>query len=303
MDLLVTSVREEVAKPKVTSNNASTKDQPPVTKFKSGQMQREDVVPIDVGTVSDHEGTRHTVTGKSDEALFGDPRVSEYGEEMPLFSGSDTASDKDEREEVDRSRGLKYPQRYSGLKEPHHKPNQKSFIRDISLSPSPEQPLSHEFEADIPSNRALKSSTFLPSLTTAGYISGSESEASDINDEIAPRKNRRGQQARRLIAERKYGANAKHLQNASKSKQGRDQGWDTRRGAVANAGIRNGPNPRLEKRPINPQIYDPVQEPVEKSRKKDDSGPLHPSWAARKEAKAKEKISIQQFAGKKIVFD
>lgn len=87
--------------------------------------------------------------------------------------------------------------------------------------------------------------TFLPSLSLAagGYISGSGSDsgadsASDIQDDrrrqtsAKNRKNRMGQQARRALAEKKYGSGANHLKTSSTAgvRGGRD-GAVGRRGA------------------------------------------------------------------------
>jgi hypothetical protein len=151
--------------------------------------------------------------------------------------------------------------------------------------------------------KALKptDSTFLPSLM-GGYISGSESSASEID--VAPeRKNRRGQRARQAIWEKKYGEKAKHLQKPAK---GRDAGWDLKRGAVDGdskpwkRGIRN---PLLDKSRASganeTELGPPKKEPP--PRKRDDAGQLHPSWEARRLAKAKEQTAA--FQGKKITFD
>jgi hypothetical protein len=151
--------------------------------------------------------------------------------------------------------------------------------------------------------KALKptDSTFLPSLM-GGYISGSESSASEID--VAPeRKNRRGQRARQAIWEKKYGDKAKHLQKPAK---GRDAGWDLKRGAVDGdskpwkRGIRN---PLLDKSrgsgANETELGPPKKEPP--PRKRDDAGQLHPSWEARRLAKAKEQTAA--FQGKKITFD
>ncbi|KAK3292493.1 BUD22-domain-containing protein [Chaetomium fimeti] len=134
-------------------------------------------------------------------------------------------------------------------------------------------------------------STFLPSLM-GGYISGSES-ASDID--VAPeRRNRRGQRARQAIWEKKFGEKAKHLQEPAK---GRDSGWDAKRGAVDGnskpwkRGIRN---PLLDKARASganeTELGPPKKEPA--PRKRDDSGSLHPSWEARRLAKAKEQMRL-----------
>jgi hypothetical protein len=144
-------------------------------------------------------------------------------------------------------------------------------------------------------------STFLPTLM-GGYISGSES-ASDV-DLAPPRKNRRGQRARQKIWEKKYGEKAKHLEKPAK---GRDAGWDLKRGAVDGdskpwkRGIRN---PLLDKKGSKvddgQQTAPPRREPAPRIR--DDSGPLHPSWEAKRLAKEKERLTAP-FEGKKITFD
>ena len=141
-----------------------------------------------------------------------------------------------------------------------------------------------------------------------GYWSGTESSASDIEDlpSHAIRKNRPGQAARRTIWEKKYGTGANHIKSgqgsvADKGKGGKDDGWDGKRGAKddrrgrGRGGQVTGENARAL--------------PGKSSRgrgggmpaKKDDEGPLHPSWQAAKKAKENEKTA--KFAGKKVTFD
>lgn len=148
-----------------------------------------------------------------------------------------------------------------------------------------------------------KDTQFLPSLM-GGYISGSESEASDIDVAPPARKNRRGQRARQAIWEKKFKEQAKHL---GKEKSGRDSGWDLKRGAV-DAGDRTpwkqGIKTPLGKRSGNDDEGEqraPTQPRRPKPAKKDDEGPLHPSWEARK--KAKEQQQSAAFQGKRVVFD
>ncbi|UKZ49954.1 hypothetical protein TrVGV298_004209 [Trichoderma virens] len=148
-------------------------------------------------------------------------------------------------------------------------------------------------------------STFLLTLM-GGYISGSES-ASDIE---APPKKRRGQRARQAIWEKKYGANAKHLQKAA-TKGGRDAGWDMKRGAVGPEDQGRGKPWKRGSRPTGGDSrgysqgrggHAPEQNrPPPKPTKKDNEGPLHPSWEARK--KAKEAQKSVAFTGQKVVFD
>ena len=165
-------------------------------------------------------------------------------------------------------------------------------------------------------------STFLPGLSHAAYFSGDES-ASDLDEK--PRKNRRGQRARQKIAELKYGAKAKHVE-----KNERKQGWDAKRGAVSSDAR---PGNRKERRAAEkgmkakggrgPVISGENAAPLGKRRgeaagneragavekkgpKKDDTGPLHPSWAAAKAAKESKKLKIDlggAKSAKKITFD
>ncbi|OAA79379.1 Bud-site selection protein, BUD22 [Akanthomyces lecanii RCEF 1005] len=184
------------------------------------------------------------------------------------------------------------------------KSTKKVTSRGVSLSPSPSPPpkRSKKAAAGRPTD-----STFLPSLM-GGYVSGSES-ASDVD--LAPPKKRRGQRARRAIWEQKYGSNAKHIKDAANNKgRGRDDGWDMKRGAVdasdsrtpwkkgvknpfssasAGSGAGAGRSQQQETRRLPPPT------------KRDDEGPLHPSWEARK--KAKESLKATSFAGSKVVFD
>jgi hypothetical protein len=158
-------------------------------------------------------------------------------------------------------------------------------------------------------------STFLPGLSHATYFSGDES-ASDLDEK--PRKNRRGQRARQKIAEAKFGAKAKHIE-----KNERKQGWDAKRGAV---GSDAKPGNRRDRRAAEkgmkanggrgPVISGENAAPLGKKRddadvkkpgpKKDDTGALHPSWAAAKAAKESKKLKIDlggAKSAKKITFD
>ncbi|KAM0439994.1 hypothetical protein ACHAPT_001094 [Fusarium lateritium] len=162
----------------------------------------------------------------------------------------------------------------------------------ISLSPSP--PPAKKKKKDKTAPARPRDSTFLPSLM-GGYISGSES-ASDVD--VAPAKKRRGQRQRQAIWEKKFGAKAKHLQQPAKGR--RDSGWDMKRGAVDGDEQRT-PWKKGIRNPLTRQAADSKPEVQRPPTKKDDEGPLHPSWAARKQAKASEKTAT--FAGSKITFD
>lgn len=179
------------------------------------------------------------------------------------------------------------------------KSQQYNHAADLSLSPSESQ--SRSVSPEPVKARPPSKSAFVPSLTMGGYISGSGSDIDDFD--VAPRKNRRGQKARREIAEKKYGARAKHLQNEG-SKKDRDKGWDAKRGATGADGSRgrskHGRRDDTGHRPTGGNDIALGTRPVVKHR--DDTGPLHPSWEAAKKAKEK-KVEPVRFAGKKITFD
>ncbi|TLS24465.1 hypothetical protein PpBr36_08712 [Pyricularia pennisetigena] len=166
-----------------------------------------------------------------------------------------------------------------------------------AAAPPPKKAKKKERKTKPMRDEEIVESVALPTLM-GGYISGSE-EASDVDVAPAPRKNRRGQKARQALAEKKYGDKAKHL-----SKQ-KEAGWDPKRGAVDTGdgkpwkrGVRN---PLQQKK--DGDSKGPKQEEAKKPEKKsrDDDGPLHPSWLAKKKAKqAQENASFQ---GKKITFD
>ena len=176
-----------------------------------------------------------------------------------------------------------------------------------SLSPAEPRPKSSK-KRPKPSAPPT-ATTFLPSLTMGGYISGSDSVAGSSDEEAANlqlRKNRRGQRARRAIWEKKFGSKANHVR---KEKEGRDHGWDARRGATAEKSRREKTKkiPDGDKAEVlvmnGPGGAHGAQAKAStpsKAKNKED-GPLHPSWEAAK--KAKELKQKTAFTGKKIVFD
>lgn len=198
-----------------------------------------------------------------------------------------------------------------------HYPTSLPRAEPSSRSPSPSGSAStSEF---LPNPAASKPSkppaqtTFLPSLM-GGYLSGSDSASDPDDDPDArpARKNRMGQQARRMLWEKKFGANANHLRkqrrNDAKAARSRDAGWDLKRGATA-------PDERPRKQAKStvgggtgktqgkPRGGDgKAKRPTARSRSnRDDTGHLHPSWEAAK--KAKQQRPTAQFQGKKVVFD
>ena len=227
--------------------------------------------------------------------------ASEHDPEDDLHAGS-------EDEEEDSFHGFSSEK---DIEETVSKSEQKFPFRTISSSASIDS--DSESISDRPidtvksnlrvnNNAPTTSSAFIPALSHAAYISGSESEASDLDIDIAPKKNRRGQRARQKIAEAKYGAKAKHLDKIERNK-----GWDAKRGAV---GDRQGPRERGRDRK-GPLQSGGNAEPLGQKRsagvKWDDKGELHPSWQAAKAAKESKKLKIAVAGakplGNKVVFD
>ena len=189
----------------------------------------------------------------------------------------------------------------------------------VSLSPSISAPVS---DTAVP-EKSTRSTTFLPTLNS-GYWSGSEGSDAGEVDEDGPsagkqRKNRRGQQERRAIWEKKFGARARHIQNQEigAAKPARDKGWDSKRGATEGNGrggrggkigmkgggrnkggiLRSGANSdpvnEFKKRGIN----------VKPNPRGKSEAPLHPSWEAKKKAKERTVNNVVAFQGKKVVFE
>lgn len=191
-----------------------------------------------------------------------------------------------------------------------HEPR-KGTARRTQPSPSPSPSAS---PPPKPTHRKpVTTSTYLPSLTMGGYISGSaDSDISDI-DAAPAKKNRRGQRARQALAEKKFGSGAKHLQGEKDGgKAARDQGWDPIRGATDSSqrfgrggrGRGGAATGRGRGRPDRgagrPNVVGTGEE-TKKKKHRDDEGALHPSWLAAK--KAKEAKAAAPFQGKKITFD
>ncbi|KAL3421773.1 NADH-ubiquinone oxidoreductase 30.4 kDa subunit [Phlyctema vagabunda] len=215
-------------------------------------------------------------------------------------------------------------------------PRSRLSLRDLSITPSPSRSPSPERRAkkskgsttsarDAP--QKVGGSTFLPTLM-GGYWSGSESSASDLEDDEvmkAPpaKKNRKGQMERRLIAQKKFGANANHVKKGlglkGQTAPQEDDGWDAKRGAKdgsepgargrgrgssrggAMTGGRSSGGRQRNFEQVTGENAIAVQPRKRGLGKKDDAGPLHESWMAAKKAKEAQKAA--SFQGKKITFD
>lgn len=184
-------------------------------------------------------------------------------------------------------------------------------------------------------------STFLPTLM-GGYISGSESASDvDIAPSRKNRRGQRARQAiwekkfkeeakhlKKQQAARDAGWDLKRgavasddgkpwkkgslLDKKSKKTEGGEEGGDAQTGgdgaAARGSGDRGGRGGRGGHGGGRGGSFGagrdaaPAAPPARAPKKRDDSGPLHPSWEAKKKAKEKEMLSAP-FQGKKITFD
>ncbi|KAF1850135.1 Bud-site selection protein [Cucurbitaria berberidis CBS 394.84] len=296
-----------------TKAQSAPKDTP--KKQKKSKAENEDVDMLDV---SDEEGdpyeafsTRIAAPSSggedSEDSISGDERPPSIGDSE---SEHDPEADLDEAS--DDSEADAFPSFDSEAEdtdsENEHKRNFLSVATpSVSAdSDSDDESLTapSKSKAKPSKNAKITSSAFLPALSHAAYFSGSESEASDLEE--APRKNRRGQRARQKIAEAKYGATAKHLEKADRTK-----GWDAKRGAVGDDRRGRGDRSSAPKG-RGPQQSGGNAEPIGQQKrsegvKRDDKGELHPSWQAAKAAKESKKLTIDingaKPQGKKVVFD
>ncbi|KAJ5835794.1 Bud-site selection protein BUD22 [Penicillium robsamsonii] len=231
----------------------------------------------------------------SDSDESGDEDISQFNSR--LGPGSDSEADSESDDEEDRVAG--------------------DISDSISRSPSPsfsaaDSPPTKKVKAAKGAAAPVKSTTFLPTLMS-GYWSGSEEASDEESSGAKPvRKNRMGQQARRALWEKKYGATANHVKQEQLAAKygGRDNGWDTKRGATD--GTRGGRGGRGGRRGgfgggagRSQDTDGPAGAPRSGHGGKPkgppkDEGPLHPSWEAKR--KAKEQVQAT-FSGKKVTFD
>lgn len=276
-------------------------------------MERSQSVPSDSGQLNDSDDDDDTnMADAPDEDDDESLDFSQFdGRLAPTSDASEGEGGEEEEEEEDEEGG-------------------HNLADDISISSSassgsleiPQRVTSLAKNPKTKKHEPPKDTTFLPSLTMGGYWSGSESGdddsigAADTAGKPQPRKNRMGQQARRALWEKKYGAKANHIQKEKqqadkKNKKNKNSGWDMRRGAMADdnykpkwAKQRDGDHHQSsgfakrkdDYRESNDNDNRPVTRP-----NKATSASLHPSWEAAR--KAKEQKKQASFQGKKIVFD
>ena len=275
--------------------------------------------PMEVTTDEDADDGDDNAEDYDDEYDLDSMEITDEGsgaEDTP-DSDSDFDSDSDADSDSTEWNG------FSDIASVHSPPNSDgesssaSSSSAASRSPPPKKQKNKTKQPEQPAT--MTGTTFLPSLM-GGYISGSDEEASDL--EIAPQthKNRRGQRARQAIWEKRFKDQAKHLKKQQQQNKQRDSGWDPKRGAVEGDGSRK-PWKQGIRNPLSgnsgnageqgsmaggqhQQSSYPTKEtaPPPPPRKRDDTGPLHPSWEAKRKAKEAQRASAP-FQGKKIVFD
>ncbi|KAF2870100.1 BUD22-domain-containing protein [Massariosphaeria phaeospora] len=283
VDKLIDDLKEILgnggALPKV--DKEQNKDQGPRQKKARPAAAEEDVLAIAAISDDDNEAfaafdariaAPSSAEEDSDDSLLEGQRPPSIGDSE---SDNETDADGDLEDESDSAAALEF-----------HEFTQSSSIAQDSESDSDSDGVQiPKLKPRISSTQLEKASksTFLPSLSHMTYYSGSDSEASDLDEPVAPKKNRRGQRARQQIWEAKYGDKAKHVQNDDKNK------GDSRGGKGASTG--RGPERTGENAmPLGL-----------KKTKRDDTGSLHPSWLAAKAAK--EKSLSMKPQGTKVVFD
>ncbi|KAH9876605.1 hypothetical protein J1614_003736 [Plenodomus biglobosus] len=314
----ILGVGEGVGKGKEVENKGNAKEK------KQGKAEEKE--DIDMLDVSDEEGDPYDIFSARIAAPSSGEEDSEASvtddERPPSIGDSDSEHDPDDDLEAESADSESEPDDDSfeafsddDIKASTHITNLSHSVAppsDISDSDSDSESLSlvpkKKSKAEL---QATTGSTFIPGLSHANYISGSESDASDLDVDIAPRKNRRGQRARQKIAEAKFGAAAKHLE-----KQRQKEGWDPKRGAVGEERRGRGERGGRERAPKGrgPQQSGTNAEPLGERRgggapkkERDDKGVLHPSWQAAKQAKESKKLKIEiggpKTGSKKLVFD
>lgn len=238
----------------------------------------------------------------SDDSHSGDAYDTANEELDPMEITDESASDRSDADTF-MENGVSDEEDTSGTDESDESEDEEEVSDASAISPPPKA----RNDPQKVANTKTTDAKFLPSLM-GGYVSGSESEASDIDVAPTARKNRRGQRARQAIWEKKFKEQAKHLKKQASE---RDDGWDLKRGAVDSTlrtpwkqGIKTpfSKKSTTANREGEDEIITYSQpKPQRKPPKKDDEGPLHPSWEAKR--RAKEAQQTAAFQGKRVVFD
>ncbi|ETS77891.1 hypothetical protein PFICI_09953 [Pestalotiopsis fici W106-1] len=186
------------------------------------------------GFGSDAEANNVDADSDAEEKAF-----SRFDDMLGGSSDDDGGRSDDEDDEDSRARSIRGPSDYfSGssaeedseaddLEDEESEDEAEGSDSSSAISPPPKKVKS---KATKPTPMTSGNSQFLPSLM-GGYISGSDSEASDLDIAPPTKKNRRGQRARQAIWEKKFKKEANHVKKQAEMNS-RDQGWDMKKGAV-----------------------------------------------------------------------
>ncbi|KAF8807120.1 Bud-site selection protein [Phlegmacium glaucopus] len=172
------------------------------------------------------------------------------------------------------------------------------------------------------SSSSINESTFLPSLSVGFIRGGSDdsdwSETEGKSTDLEPKKNRRGQRARRAIWEKKFGRNANHKKKEEEvTAQARKISGHTSKITGSNGPKLPGPSSaRGSARYSKDKKFSQIHQPVDAGWGTRTVGvstpsivtpagmdrPLHPSWEAKRRLKEKQSVGIVPSQGKKIKF-
>ncbi|KAF3018402.1 hypothetical protein E8E14_001037 [Neopestalotiopsis sp. 37M] len=224
----------------VQKKPAATKEEKPAQKSSKQAAEAEDAEDSNEsweGFGSDAEAKDDPADSDAEEKAF-----SRFDDMLGGSSDEDDGGRSDDDDEDSRARSIRGPSDYfSGSsaeedseadvedddEEEDSEDEAEGSDSSAAISPPPKKVKSR---AAKPVLTASGNSQFLPSLM-GGYISGSESEASDLDIAPPTKKNRRGQRARQAIWEKKFKKEANHVKRQAEM-DSRDEGWDMKKGAV-----------------------------------------------------------------------
>lgn len=272
---------------------------------------------------------------EDDEAEDGDSEQNGDGSDDEFEGFSDS-----EEEDEGSNTKLQEEQSEDGQEEEEEEEDEDSDNNGIDAAPSKKKSKSSTTANTQKLQNFTMDSTFLPTLM-GGYISGSESASDvDIAPSRKNRRGQRARQAiwekkfkeeakhlKKQQAARDAGWDMKRgavesdgkpwkkgslLDRKSNKKEGGEEGGEAAQtegaGAAERGGDRGGRGGRGSHGGRGGGSFGSGRgdaapaAPARAPKKRDDSGPLHPSWEAKKKAKEKEMLSAP-FQGKKITFD
>ncbi|KAF9568784.1 Bud-site selection protein [Agrocybe pediades] len=322
----------ESAKAHTTSKTDETSERPSKIRKGSATFDDPQAKPKDKGSAKADISVSHNADEHSDEET--DEEVDDAGWESGSISGdgggldneddgwesgsiAGTGSDDENDEEGDSAS------------------ESDSEGEELRVETTKSKPKAPAPDAKGKASSGKMESTFLPSLSV-GFVRGSDesdfSEGEDGKVADMPKKNRRGQRARRAIWEKKFGRNANHKKKeaaeaaaAAQTQSRRNSGHTSVNGGKPGAksfskqgsvGMSKDPRSKTVSQQHQPAdsgwagrskgtpaatVTSFSKPPVRKGAEQSDK-PLHPSWEAKRKLKEKESVGIVPSQGKKIKF-